>query len=1138
MRHGSLPAVLLTICSGALAAAAGAQGEPLVRLAAPFSHHMVLPRDRPIPIWGTAAPRAEVQVDFGAVRGDTRASTDGTWSLELDALPASLEPRQLDVRATLGERRERVLVRDVLVGDVWLCTGQSNMRWRVRESAEAADVLEQADVRGLRLLDLEGSLYPSDQRYELAFLTSIDARSYYTTNGWQRASADTAAPFSAVAFAFGRRLVRELGVPIGLVHNAIGGAPMEAFVPDPMPGWLTSDAYPAWCRERVGQNLAAWFEQPTGERPHHPFEPGFLFAAGIAPLARMPIKGVIWYQGESNATDTATSPARDPARNEALLRRLIAAFRDNWDPALPFHFVQLPGIQRDWESFREVQDRVARDTDACEMVVTIDLGHPTDVHPRRKVPVGDRLAASVLRAVYERTDHPAAPRYRGHEADGATVRVDVTTAAPLRTRDHEPARGFEVAGEDRVFHPAQATLDGTSAFVSARAVRAPVAVRYAYEDDPDANVIGIGDLPLAPFRSDDWSNARRAAPDTREGFELAPVGPLREHRGAAGRWLAAPGHAEITERFAHDGRRCLHVLGGADRRVELELDEPRPTQVRMRAERWTRREPFAFRIHARVDGTWREIHDGDGVRVGARFLSTVQFDVPEGADRLRLHCTSPDDTGLLLDTIEASPPRDMAVTACVRLPWQAPLLRGRFGVADRVRLQVRGERAPRRVVACTVAIHPDLLPHIDAVRALGDEQRPAAEVTLRGERALSTGDHDLDLELRWRPTGAWRAAGDAAITRVELDDGTVHDLPFGRRHVTRVATIVRGAGDDGVHTTRIPGLVTTNAGTLIAVYDNRYRGSGDLPGDIDVGMSRSTDGGRTWQPMRVILDMGDDPAWRHDGVGDPAVLVDRETGRIWVAATWSHGDRSWNGSGPGLAPEQTGQLMLTHSDDDGLTWSQPVNITRQVKDPRWRFVLQGPGRGITMNDGTLVFAAQYRSAPDGEHQGKPFATILWSRDHGDSWQLGAGVKVDTTEAQVVELDDGVLMINCRDNRGGARSVYTTRDLGRTWRIHPSSRHALIEPVCMASLLRVDHPEHGRLLLFSNPASTRGRFDLTVKVSRDDGVSWPPSMWTTYDQRRGFGYSCLTRIDRDHVGVLYEGVRELLFQRFRIERLVR
>ena len=219
-------------------------------------------------------------------------------------------------------------------------------------------------------------------------------------------------------------------------------------------------------------------------------------------------------------------------------------------------------------------------------------------------------------------------------------------------------------------------------------------------------------------------------------------------------------------------------------------------------------------------------------------------------------------------------------------------------------------------------------------------------------------------------------------------------------------------------------------------YDVRRRSGKDLPSDVDVGMSRSTDGGRTWEPMRVIMDMGHQAIWNYDGVGDPAILVDRNTGTIWVAATWSHGDRSWRGSGPGLEPEETGQLMIVSSDDDGITWSKPINITKQIKDPKWSFVLQGPGKGITMNDGTIVFAAQYQDPPNPNDQQAhrlPHSTIIYSKDHGRNWQVGTGAFDDTTESQVVEIEPGVLMLNCRYNRKSSRVVMTTQDMGKTWK---------------------------------------------------------------------------------------------------------
>ncbi|MSU48693.1 MAG: exo-alpha-sialidase [Opitutus sp.] len=176
-------------------------------------------------------------------------------------------------------------------------------------------------------------------------------------------------------------------------------------------------------------------------------------------------------------------------------------------------------------------------------------------------------------------------------------------------------------------------------------------------------------------------------------------------------------------------------------------------------------------------------------------------------------------------------------------------------------------------------------------------------------------------------------------------------------------TVIRRQGDDGVHTYRIPGLATTPTGTLIAVFDLRHASSGDLPGDIDVGTMRSTDAGKTWSQMRTILDFDKNvPGARGNGVGDPCVLVDHETHTIFVAALWSKGERGWAGSGPGLSPDETGQLAIVKSTDDGLTWSAPINLTAQVKDPRWRLCFNRPGAGIQLRDGTLVMPAQFRAA--------------------------------------------------------------------------------------------------------------------------------------------------------------------------------
>ena len=381
---------------------------------------------------------------------------------------------------------------------------------------------------------------------------------------------------------------------------------------------------------------------------------------------------------------------------------------------------------------------------------------------------------------------------------------------------------------------------------------------------------------------------------------------------------------------------------------------------------------------------------------------------------------------------------------------------------------------------------------------------------------------------------------DARLLGVHADGAVevpvVEGTPEGAQ---RLGVALRTAGQDGVAVHRIPGLATSNAGTLLAVYDFRYRGWGDLPGHIDVALSRSSDGGTSWEEARVILDMGSDPAFAHDGVGDPAILVDRTTGTIWIVASWHHGNLGWNRSGPGFEPEQTGQLVLVRSDDDGVTWSEPINITRQVKQEEWCFLLQGPGRGITMEDGTLVFPAQYQLSP--AERREPRSTVLWSKDHGTTWSLGTTAKPNTTEAAVVETRTGTLMLNMRDNRGGSRAIATTTDLGRTWAPHATSRSALVEPVCMASLLHVGRELTGRadgVLLFSNPAVERApRRRMTIKASRDHGESWSERHQVLLDAGQSAGYSCLSMVDADTVGIVYEGSRaQLTYQRVKLAEL--
>ncbi len=360
--------------------------------------------------------------------------------------------------------------------------------------------------------------------------------------------------------------------------------------------------------------------------------------------------------------------------------------------------------------------------------------------------------------------------------------------------------------------------------------------------------------------------------------------------------------------------------------------------------------------------------------------------------------------------------------------------------------------------------------------------------------------------------------------------------------VRRLGIGLRNHGDDGVYSYRIPGLVTTKKGTLLAVYDVRYHTTLDLQEDIDVGLSRSTDGGKTWEKMRIIMDMGE---WgglpqSQNGIGDPCILADEQTGDIFVAAVWTHGmpGRMWSSTGPGMDPKETSQLMLVRSTDDGLTWSSPVNITPQVKNPSWRLLMQGPGRGITMHDGTLVFPIQYIDSTN-----VPNAGIMYSKNQGIQWHIHQMAHKNTTESQVAEIQNGVLMLNMRNNEGTGRAVAVTEDLGRTWKAHPTSEKDLQEPVCMASLLKVDAAQNvtgKELLLFSNPNESQRtrRKNMTIKTSLDQGMTWEEKNSLLIDEEHGWGYSCLTLINPEMLGILYEGsTGQLVFQTIRLKDII-
>lgn len=401
---------------------------------------------------------------------------------------------------------------------------------------------------------------------------------------------------------------------------------------------------------------------------------------------------------------------------------------------------------------------------------------------------------------------------------------------------------------------------------------------------------------------------------------------------------------------------------------------------------------------------------------------------------------------------------------------------------------------------------------------------------------------------------------------IDVEHQSVELVQHGELTYLRAGVALRKQLQDHIHTSRIPGIATSKQHTLLAIYDARYQYARDLQGNIDIALNRSKDGGVTWESTQIILDRGN---WgnlpeKFNGVSDACVLVDDRTGTIFVAGLWMHGvldgktgkwiegltndSTRWihqwkaKGSQPGLGVKETSQFLITQSTDDGQTWSEPINITAAIKRPEWWLYAPAPGHGITLEDGTLVFPTQGRDA-----HGVPFSNITYSQDGGKTWVASDPAYSNTTECMAVQLTDGSIMLNMRDNRNrgnfqeNGRRICVTRDLGKTWTEHPTSRKALIEPTCMASIHKHVYTRNGQkksILLFCNPESHSKRNHITLKVSFDEGNSWPEQKKILLDEWEGAGYSCLTSVDAETIGVLYESSQaQMVFQQIPLKELL-
>lgn len=511
-----------------------------VSLAPLFTDHAVLQRDKPLPVWGRADAGEAVTVKFAEQTRKTTTASDGRWVVLLDALPANPQGTDLTV---VG--KNTLTLHDLVVGEVWLCSGQSNMEYTV----EARAGTWQANSRVVNAAtEIAAANFPLIRHVRIAQQVSESPTDTVQTSGWQLTTPQTVGGFTAVGYFFARDIFQKLGVPVGLVHSSWGGTPVESWM---SPAALATNPAFAVVAERWKQNvadypakktaytaaLAEWTKAETAAKkpaapatgktkakadpaksyaawlaknprpraprgPGDPWTPTGLFNGMINPLLPYALRGALWYQGESNA-DRA-------GEYHALFAAMITAWRAHFGQGdFPFYWVSLANYKNSGDAtgmsyalLRAAQTQTLA-LPATGQALAIDLGNPDDIHPTNKQDVGRRLALLAKGRVYGATVDDTGPTFASATREGAALRVQFTHANGLIAHD-KPVQSLEVAGADRKFFPAKAKIDRDTLLVAAPEVKEPVAVRYAWKNAPEANLHNGAGLPAVPFRSENW----------------------------------------------------------------------------------------------------------------------------------------------------------------------------------------------------------------------------------------------------------------------------------------------------------------------------------------------------------------------------------------------------------------------------------------------------------------------------------------------------------------------------------------------------------------------------------------------------------------------------------------------------------
>jgi sialate O-acetylesterase len=491
-----------------------------------FSDHMVLQRERAAAIWGKAEAKAEVTVSFKGKTATTQAAADGKWRAQIETGTADANGSVL----TISAGADKLEIKDVLVGEVWFASGQSNMFYTMNRSPEYAGLIAESNHPALRMFN--------------APLVTAEANQEDIEGSWKAATPETVPDYSAVAFFFARKLHLELGIPVGVIKSAWGGKPVETFTSRDALNTLPStkalvdamlkeestydqakaDAAYATKLEQWKATMAGAKGKSAEERkrlpkkpdtPKRPLltegRPGVLYAAMIHPFVGYTMRGAIWYQGEGNARPGAVP-------YDQTLPLMINDWRTRWADEFSFYYVQLasyhapstePGTPDSWALTQDRMRLVLATTPKTGMAVTNDVGEANDIHPKNKKDPGERLARWALAKDYGKELIYSGPLFKSSAVKDGAIRVTFDQSGTgLKSRDGDALKRFEIAGADKIWHWADGKIDGTdSVIVSSDQVKQPAAVRYAWASNPEgANLINSEGLPASVFRTDDWDD--------------------------------------------------------------------------------------------------------------------------------------------------------------------------------------------------------------------------------------------------------------------------------------------------------------------------------------------------------------------------------------------------------------------------------------------------------------------------------------------------------------------------------------------------------------------------------------------------------------------------------------------------------